>query len=341
MRMKIYNSKEYLMQKVKNHKPILAYDASKDFDLWKYQAKEKLNELLGLPLEKCDDNFEFKERKVMPDYERIEFEFQSEEGYYIPCVMLKPLGQTKPLPTAICLQGHSKGKHISLGEVIYEDDDKSIPRSAFAVQAVKAGYCAIAMDQRYMGMAEHDEQGRPGCIINNSALAATMMGRTAIGERVWDVQRLIDVMETHLTDYVDKSKIICVGNSGGGTATYYAAALEERIYMAIPSCGVCTFEESIMAMYHCSCNHIPNIRKYFEMGDIGCLIAPRKLLLVNGNQDPIFPIEGAETCFEVMKQAYQRCHCEENCMMRRGEGGHQFYPDIVWPIVNEHVSTLF
>ena len=92
-----------------------------------------------------------------------------------------------------------------------------------------------------------------------------------------------------------------------------------------------------MAMFHCSCNHIPNIRKFFDMGDIGCLIAPRKLLMVNGVEDYMFPIEGAEACFEVIKKAYQKLNCEDVCMMKKGESGHQFYPEIVWPIVRREV----
>jgi hypothetical protein len=169
------------------------------------------------------------------------------------------------------------------------------------------------------------------------AAMATMLGRTAIGERVWDIQRLIDVLFKHFSDYVQKDRIVCLGNSGGGTATFYAAALEERIYMAVPSCAVCRFEDSIMAMFHCSCNHIPNIRKFFDMGDIGCLIAPRKLLMVNGVEDYMFPIEGAEACFEVIEKAYQKLNCEDVCMMKKGESGHQFYPEIVWPIVRREV----
>lgn len=338
-RMKTYNAKEFLMQRVKANKPILAYDEKLDHDVWKSQAEEKLKELLGLPLAKCEDCFEITEQRVMADCERIEFEFQSEEGYWIPCTMLKPLGQTKPLPTVICLQGHSTGKHVSLGEYIYEGDETP-PGMDHARLAVKAGYCAVAMDQRYMGRTEQDAKGNPGCITYNTALMAAMMGRTAIGERVWDVQRLIDVLETYMTDVVNKDRIVCLGGSGGGTATFYAAALEKRIYMAVPYCAVCTYEESIMAMMHCSCNHVPGIRLYFEMGDIGCLIAPRKLLIVNGDQDPIFPIEGAKASYEVIKKAYQKLGSEENCRMEIGHGRHQPYPDIIWPIVSREVRIV-
>lgn len=335
--MKYYNAKEFLLKKVEELQPMLKYDEKQDFRIWKEEAKGKLEELLGLPFETCEDEFYIKERDVTEEYEKIEFEFQSEENYYIPCTMLVPLEIKSTLPAVICLQGHSTGKHISLGQPIYSRDVKSIPGRDFAIQAVKAGYIAIAMDQRYMGMTEHDEEGNPGCIMNNSALAAAMIGRTAIGERVWDIQRLIDVLESHFANVVNLKRILCLGNSGGGTATFYAASLDERIYMAIASCGVCTYEESIMSISHCSCNHIPIIRRYFEMGDIGGLIAPRKLLMVSGAEDVIFPVQGAKKCFATIKDIYQSQGYGENCMMRIGNGGHQFYPDIVWGIVAEEI----
>ena len=146
------------------------------------------------------------------------------------------------------------------------------------------------------------------------------------------------MMEVHLADYVDKDRIICLGNSGGGTASFYVPALEERICMAVPSSSVCTYEDSVMAMYHCSCNYIPDIRKYFDMGDIGCMIAPRKLLIINGAKDEIFPVSGAEKCYEIIQKAYLKLDCEADCMMKIGDGGHQFYPELVWPAVREKLS---
>ena len=104
-------------------------------------------------------------------------------------------------------------------------------------------------------------------------MATLLLGRTAIGERVWDISCLIDVITKHCSEYVDTDKIVCLGNSGSGTATFYASCLDERIFLSVPSCSVCTFDDSIMAMWHCPCNFIPGIRKYFDMGDLGCLIA--------------------------------------------------------------------
>ena len=336
--MRYYNSHDYIVKKIENQKPLMAYDESVDYGKWKIQAKQKLEELLGLPFEKCHDDFQIYCESDVKEYHKIDFEFQSEEGYYIPCNLLIPRQASNPLPTVICLQGHSSGKHISLGEAAFEGDEYTIIHSDFAMQAVKEGYCAVTMDQRYMGKNGHAADGTPSCFAENRSMPSLLLGRTAIGERVWDVQRLIDVMEVHLQKYVDIGRIICLGNSGGGTATFYAACMDERIYMAIPSCAVCTFEESVLPVYHCACNYIPGIRKYFNMGDIGCLIAPRKFIQVNGVKDHLFWIDGARECYQVIQKAYRKLGCEDRCYMVEGDGAHQFFPSDVWPLVKNIMS---
>lgn len=329
-------SRGHIMNLVKNVEPSMAFSEKEDFFLWQEKAKEKLCELLGLPLENCDDSFEITADSEEEGYRKIDFTYQAEEGFFVPATLLVPKAAKGPLPVAICLQGHSTGMHISLGVAKFEGDEGVIAGGRdFAVRAVEEGFCAIALEQKYMGSLGSNESGAPSCGSENAAMPGLLIGRTAIGERVWCIKRLIDVIENHLTDFTDAEKIILMGNSGGGTATFYASCIDERIALSMPSCAVCTFEDSIMAMHHCPCNYVPNIRKYFNMGDLGCLIAPRKLVMVCGKNDPIFPIEGAVKSFETIKKAYAAAGKEALCHLVIGDGGHQFYPDDAWPIVHK------
>ena len=58
-------------------------------------------------------------------------------------------------------------------------------------------------------------------------MSAIILGRTLIGERAWDVMRAIDVLSYFKE--LDLEKIVITGNSGGGTASFYSACLEELI----------------------------------------------------------------------------------------------------------------
>lgn len=315
--------------------PSMRFDGG-DFAAWQKAAGEKLTELLGLPFEKCEELFTIDFEEQHEDFKEIRFAIQSEEGYFVPCHLLIPSGVTTPVPTVICLQGHSTGMHMSLGRTKYPDDREGIDDGDrdFAIGAVKRGYCAIAVEQRCMGECGQKEDGDPDCY--GSSMANLLIGRTTVGERVWDVMRVIDAAIAHFADVVDKDNIICLGHSGGGTTTFYAACLEERIKTAFVSCAFASFDKSIAAMYHCSCNFIPNIRKYFDMGDLSGLIAPKNLILVSGAEDDIFPLESAKEQFEITQKLFDKTNGK--CAHVVGDGGHRFYYDKAWSKYDELIK---
>src|SRR5204863_6851911 len=58
-------------------------------------------------------------------------------------------------------------------------------------------------------------------------------------DTAWDFMRLIDYLETR--DDVDAKRIGLIGFSKGGIETYLAAAVDERIAVAVPCIGVQSF----------------------------------------------------------------------------------------------------
>jgi dienelactone hydrolase len=327
---------QHNLELMKTMRPSMKYDGSEPFENWQCRAAKKLNELLGLPFQKCDDMLTIEYKKERDGFTDIRFYFQSESGYFVPCNLWIPAGAKKTLPVVICLQGHSTGMHISLGKPKYPGDESSIKDGDrdFAVRVLKEGYCALSIEQRNFGECGGNEKG-PDCY--KSSMAAILIGRTTLGERVWDIQRAIDVLEKHFSQ-VDMKNIICMGNSGGGTATFYAGCLEPRIKYIMPSCAICTYEDSIGAIDHCSCNFIPGIRKYFDMGDLAGLIAPRYLVIVSGKNDDIFPLDGVQKTFEIVKLHYKYANAPNNCMLVVGKEGHRFYADDAWLAMNAYIS---
>lgn len=328
----MHHSRDYMQMLTHQTTSSMRYDGVEAYVAWKARACEKLAELLGFPFAVCADAMTITAEKEFPTYQRVDFTFQSEENYFVPCSILIPHGESKPI--AICVQGHSTGMHISFGEEKFEGDGALIEGGRdFAVRALEEGYCAVVLEQRYMGMCGN-LNGAPLCARRNAALPALLLGRTAIGERVWDIMRLIDVLREYFSDRADTTKILCMGNSGGGTATFYAACMDDRIDLAMPSCSVCEFEDSIIPFHHCCCNYIPGIRKYFEMGDLAGLMADRTLVMVCGVKNPDFPLAGVIKSYERARNTFQICGRGERCVLIKGPEGHQFYPDLAWPIAN-------
>jgi len=325
----------YNLEIIEKTTPQLRYDGTEDFKAWQMKARTKLFELLRMQnLKKSiNNNFKIEYVKEEENYTEYRFTLESEPGYVFPSVMRVPKGVEGKIPVILCLQGHSKGMHISLGNPIYEGDVETISGGDrdFVVRANKEGYAAIAIEQRNFGECGGTPKG-PDCHV--SSMSAIINGRTTIGERVLDTSTVIDAITEHF-DFLDTDNIALMGNSGGGTATYYTACLDQRIKLAVPSCAVCTYKHSIAAMKHCVCNFVPNIANYFDMGDLGGLIAPRKLVVVNGKEDNIFPEPGVIESFEIIKKMYAAAGVPDNCALVTGAGGHRFYADDAWPVMHK------
>ena len=330
------NSYEYNRDFILNITPSMAYKCE-SIEEWKKTAREKLSELLGMDkFTKVPPEVDIEYTEQKDGFTETRFTFQSEAGYRVPCHLLIPDEVEKP-PVMICLQGHSNGMHISLGTPKFEGDEVSISGGDrdFCVRAVKEGYASIAMEQRNFGELSVFES-KPRC--QRPAMNALLIGRTTIGERVWDTSRLIDVLETGFSDKVDVHNICCMGNSGGGTATAYIAALEDRVVLAMPSCAMATFKDSIVSIEHCVCNYVPNIVNYFDMGDLIAMSYPKFYIQVSGKEDNIFPISAAEEAFEKGKSAYKKEGREDRCTLIKGNGGHRFYADDAWPFVHKYIG---
>ena len=98
----------------------------------------------------------------------------------------------------------------------------------------------------------------------------------------------------------------------------------------MPSSYFCSFDDCIGAMHHCACNYVPNIRLFFDMGDMAGLIAPRPLVIVSDIIDPIFPHSGVHKAFKEAQRLYEGAGAADKIKLVVGDGGHRFYADIGW-----------
>ena len=313
--------------------PDMRYQAGEDISAWQEKARAKLREVLGLPLQKVEDNFHVEWTKEEETLTETRFILETEPGMEVPCHLVLPKGYEGKLPLAICMQGHGTGMHISLGRVKFPGDEEDFDGDRdFAVQAVAKGWAALALEQRAMGECGAKADGHPNC--NHPALQAILLGRTIIGERCHDVSCVIDAVEAHFP-MIDLDRICMMGNSGGGTTTIYATALDERIKAAMPSCALCGYYASIGAMQHCDCNYIPGIMQHFDMGDLAAMIAPRPLVAVNGVTDASFPIDSAKEQVEIARVVYEAAGAKDKIAHVIGSEGHRFYKALAWPVFDK------
>ena len=323
--------------------PKLTFRGGEEYAAWREKVRGKFIELTGLDKiarNACPLNVQIEKEEKKEGYTQIRFVFESERGAFVPCYLLIPDTGKEKYPVAITLQGHSSGFHNSIAEPKTEaEKEYALGRGAFAVQAVKNGFIALAIEQRGMGERRPSEPHHRGAnMCEYEAHIALLLGRTILGERVWDVSKAIDALSAF--PVCDLEKILITGNSGGGTASYYAAAYDERIKLCVPSCSFCSYERSIMHYFHCSCNFIPRAYEWFEMQDLACLISPRPLIVVAGQEDKIFPMDGVEDGFQTVQKIYAATNATENCELVKTPKAHWWCEDIVWAAVQKRTQAL-
>ena len=339
---------EHHYRLIKDNTPSMRWDGKEDINAWQKKAKEKLYELLGIgeiePFA-CPTEVEIEFDRYAEDLDarEIRFRFMSEKGVSIPCHLCIPKSaEGKKLPLMITLQGHSTGMHIGLSRPKFPGDKQSIDAKwdrDYSKIALTEGLAVLTLEQRGMGEnGGNPVNGNTRC--TQVAQRAMMMGRTLIGERVWDIMRCIDALEKYFSDLVDLDKLLLMGNSGGGTATTYTAVFEDRIKIAVPSCAVCDWEYSIGIMAHCACNHIPRIAKYFDMGDIVAMTAPRCQVVVSGKIDNGFFIDGAINSVNIGRRVYEAFGASDNLVHVIGEGDHRFYAEPSYPHIHRMIEEI-
>lgn len=310
------------------HPPALAYHGG-DFAAWADALRPKLREALGeWPAERPPLNPRslWKRDHELGTIEKVVFTAEADAD--VPAYFSVPKTGTPPYPVMVCLQGHSGGMY---NDIAVSQDDETTPIEVpgdrdFTFFALRNGFAALAIEQRSFGERRERVQERAAQGCTDSAMHALMLGRTLAGERTYDVDRAIDYLETR--PEVDASRVGCMGNSGGGTITMYASAMLPRIGFAMPSCSFCTFRDSVMAIHHCPDNYLPGILRWADMGDIQGLFAPKPLVVVVGQEDTIFPIDGVHRAYAQLERIYEAAGAKDKCRLVVGPEGHRFYGDL-------------
>ncbi|MHB1356913.1 MAG: alpha/beta hydrolase family protein [Anaerolineae bacterium] len=272
--------------------------------------------------------------EALDGYTREEWRIEVEPGVQLPFYLLLPEHPTDPAPLILTPHGHNP-PHIYVGLYHNEEERWEIMAGErdIAVQAVREGYIAIAPTTRGFGETRTPEDVAKGLVSScrTQMMHGLLLGRTPIGERVWDIEHLIDWALASLP--VDPRRIAITGNSGGGTISLFAAACEQRIAAAVPSCYFCTFAGSIGAIHHCDCNYVPGMLRLGEMWDVAGLIAPRPFRAIAGLHDDIFPIDEVRRSFTNLQHIYAAAGVPDNCTLYVGEGGHRYYKAGAWPFI--------
>src|SRR6185295_887294 len=129
-------------------------------------------------------------------------------------------------------------------------------------------------------------------------------GYTPAAVECWNGVRAIDYLQSR--PEVDTNRIAVTGISGGGAATFWISAADERVKVAVPVSGMGDLQDYVgerVVNGHCDCMFLINTFQW-PWTQIAALVAPRPLLFENSGHDTFFPRNGNDRIRARLEQLY-------------------------------------
>src|SRR5262245_21450251 len=260
--------------------------------------RRQLLEMLGLdPLpEKTDPRPAITGRLEHEDFVVEKLHFQSRPGLYVTGNLYLPKKIEKPLPTILYVCGHSR--------VLGKDGTPMGAKAGYQHHGAwyaRNGYACLTIDTLQLGEIEgiHHGTHRYGMWwwLNR--------GYTPAGVEAWNCVRALDYLDTRPEN--DKERFGATGRSGGGAYSWWIAAIDDRIKVAVPTAGITDLQNHVVdgtVEGHCDCMFMVNTHRW-DYPQVAALVAPRPLLISNTDSDGIFPLDGVVRTFDKVRRIYR------------------------------------
>ncbi|MDR3699335.1 MAG: acetylxylan esterase [Candidatus Sulfopaludibacter sp.] len=242
--------------------------------------------------------------------------YESLPGFWVTADVYVPASGAGPFPAVVIAPGHGPAG---------KTEDWS-----WGGNLARNGIVALAYDPLGQGerLQYYDTQkkasgvGNPTGEHGEANIPAMLLGDDLARYMVNDAMRAVDYLVARKD--VDAAHIGAFGCSGGGTATAYFAALDDRVKVAATACYITSFEELLNAPtgVQDAEQSIPHfIERGLDFGDWVELAAPKPYAIVSTTSD-MFPFEGARQTFEEAKRVYTLYGAEDRIQWITGPGGH-------------------
>lgn len=312
----------------------------KDFGTWKVRARGIVLECMeNIPPAPDEFGMAVTASERRDGYTARKIEFNLSAWYRVPAYLLVPDGEG-PFPAVLVLHDH--GAHFTIGKEklvrpfgvspeVQEDALQWVEKCYDGVFVgdflAQHGYVVLAVDALYWGDrgrlegADYDVQ---------QALASNLlqMGGSWGGIITADDMRSTDFLAS--LDCVDTARIGCLGFSMGAYRSWMLAAVSSRIAASASVCWMNTTEH-LMTMTNNQNKGgsaysmiVPGLRRYMDYPHTAVLACPRPALFFNGSQDKLFPVEGVEDAYDILRKAWEDNNAEDRLVTRIWDEKHFF-----------------
>ena len=251
-------------------------------------------------------------------YEKILFE--SRPGFVVSSLLFLPESEG-PHPGILVPCGHAQ-------------DGKAFEAYQRAcILLARHGMAALCFDPIGQGerkqILDEEGQGRFHATEEHMVLGVScvLLGHNLASHFIWDGMRALDYLASRPD--IDRQRLGCTGNSGGGTQTSYLMALDDRIQVAAPACYLTGFEKLLTTIgpQDAEQNLFGQIANGLDHADFVFLRAPRPTLIAAATKD-FFDIEGTRSLFTEAKGLYRQLEADDQLQMIEADARHGFSQEL-------------
>ena len=274
------------------------------------QRRRELRDMLGLDPLPARTALHLRVTGVLDkDFYTIEkIAFESRPKFYVTGNLYVPKKRDGRVPAVVYVCGHS-----------YSPNGSKAMYRRHGVSLAKNGYVAFILDPIQLAETYAVHHGPFG----TGSMEWYARGYTPAGPEVWNAMRAIDYLETR--PEVDATRIGMTGRSGGAAMTWFTAAVDERVKVAVPVMGISTYRANLKENTqkgHCDCMFPVNFARH-DMLHQGALIAPRPLLMAHGIKDALFPVAGYQEFEKHVGGLYESYGARESFANIEVDTGHE------------------
>lgn len=238
-------------------------------------------------------------------------------------------------PAILINHQHNREHHLGKSEVCGLAGN---PLQAFGPELVKKGFVVLAPDSICFEDRRKDTtvEGFDFWQHFNEMCYRILKGDYLIKKVLNDAMNGITLLSS--LDYIDNNRIGTLGHSYGGNTVLFLSALDERIAFSCASGSACTFENRMLNNVGIEmASVIPHFHEKYDINDLVSCIAPRRLLIVSGDDDKYS--KDASYIVEKASPAYLELNALHNLQHKRYQGGHELTKErfdyiTEWLVVN-------
>lgn len=287
-----------------------------DWQVRRAAILERMQQVMG-PLPPHDPrlalDMQVAETVQTPAFTRLRISYVAEPGDRVPAYLLLPAARAGRVPAMLCLHQTTaigKGEPAGLG---------GLENLHYAQELAARGYVALAPDYPNFGDYRYDAYA-------HGYVSATMKG-------IVNHRRAVDLLQS--LPEVDPARIGCLGHSLGGHNTLFVAAFDERIRVAVSSCGFTAFPRYMGGDLHgwSHAGYMPRIlelyaadpaRMPFDFTEVLGALAPRPVFINAPRGDDNFDVGGVDECVAAARPVYRLLGAEQALVCRHPDCAHDF-----------------